>query len=64
MEVGRGGVSRFTSDRAIDDMPVWSPDGSRIAFKSDRSGEMSFYDKSSNASGDEKMFFQRPVLHP
>ncbi len=60
MEVGRGGVSRFTSDLAIDDMPVWSPDGSQIAFKSDRSrsGAMSFYKKSSNASGEEKMAFR------
>jgi serine/threonine protein kinase len=55
MEVGRGGVSRFTSHPAIDDMPVWSPDGSRIAFKSDRSGSMSFYEKASNASGEEKL---------
>ena len=56
MEVGRGGLSRFTSDRADDDMPVWSPDGSRIAFKSDRSGQMSFYHKSSSGTGEEKLF--------
>ena len=56
MEVGRGGLSRFTSDRADDDMPVWSPDGSRIAFKSDRSGQMAFYHKSSSGTGEEKLF--------
>ena len=59
MEVGRGGVSRLTTDPAIEDMPVWSRDGSRIAFKSDRSGRvMSFYEKPSNGSGEEKMVFR------
>ena len=58
MEVGRGGVSRFTTHRALDDMPVWSPDGSRIAFKSDRSGEMAFYHKSSSGTGQEQLFFR------
>jgi eukaryotic-like serine/threonine-protein kinase len=58
IEVGRGGVSRFTSDPAVDDMPVWSPDGSQIAFKSDRSGGMGVYHKSSNATGEEKLFFK------
>ncbi len=56
MEVGRGGISRFTSDRAVDDTPVWSPDGSRIAFKSDRSGQMAFYHKSSSGTGGEEVF--------
>ena len=51
MEVGRGGISQFTTDRAVDDMPVWSPDGSRIAFKSDRGGQMAFYHKSSSGTG-------------
>ena len=57
LEVGRGAISRFTSDRALDDMPVWSPDGTRIAFKSDRSGQMALYHKSSNASGEETVFY-------
>ncbi len=58
MEVGRGGLLRFTSDRALDDMPVWSPDGSRIAFTSDRSGQVDFYHKSSSGTGDEQMFLK------
>ena len=37
-------------------MPVWSPDGSRIAFKSDRSGQMAFYQKSSSGTGGEEVF--------
>src|SRR5207249_3629784 len=33
-DVLRGGSSRFTFDPASDTSPVWSPDGSRIAFAS------------------------------
>ena len=58
MELGRGGISRFTSDRAVDDMPVWSPDGSRIAFKSNRSGEIVFYHRSSSGTGAEEVLFK------
>ena len=58
MELGRGGISRFTSDRAADDMPVWSPDGSRIAFKSNRSGEIVFYHRSSSGTGAEEVLFK------
>ena len=56
MEVGRGRKSRFTFDPAVDDMPVWSPDGSRIAFQSDRSGRLAFYYKSSSGTGGEEVF--------
>ncbi len=58
MEVGRGGISRFTSDQGVDDMPVWSPDGSRIAFKSNRSGEMVFYHKSSSGTGADEVLYK------
>jgi serine/threonine protein kinase len=58
MEVGRGGVSRFTTHPALDDMPIWSPDGSRIAFKSERNGEMAFYHKSSSGTGEEELIYR------
>jgi Tol biopolymer transport system component len=35
-ETARGIARRFTSHPAVDGWPVWSPDGSRIAFQSSR----------------------------
>jgi Tol biopolymer transport system component len=31
-------ITRITNNEWIDDQPVWSPDGSKIAFRSDRGG--------------------------
>jgi Tol biopolymer transport system component len=31
-------ITRLTNNEWIDDQPVWSPDGSKIAFRSDRGG--------------------------
>ena len=38
LPIAGGEATRITSGRAIDIQPVWSPDGSRIAFTSDRAG--------------------------
>lgn len=40
----KGGQARqITSNPAYDYMPIWSPDGSKIAFASDRKGSMDIY---------------------
>jgi Tol biopolymer transport system component len=38
LDLDRGGSTRFTSDAAIDNDPLWSPDGTQIAFVSNRDG--------------------------
>ncbi len=38
VDVERGTHTRLTSDPAIDTLPLWTPDGSRIAFSSGRAG--------------------------
>ena len=47
-DIARGVSSRFTFDPALDITPVWSPDGSKIAFNSDRGGRDAIYIKDSD----------------
>jgi Tol biopolymer transport system component len=51
----RGGKTRLTFDPADDIDPVWSPDGTRIAFTSDRSGQRNIYWKLPDGSGPEEL---------
>jgi serine/threonine protein kinase len=51
-------TSRFTSDAARDRFPIWSPDGSRIAFESNRKGQRDLYQKSSSGAGAEELLLE------
>jgi serine/threonine protein kinase len=54
-------TSRFTFDAGSDEMPLWSPDGSRIVFDSDRKGKSNFnglYVKAANGAGSEELLFE------
>ena len=57
MELARGGRSRFTFDPGNDIYPVWSPDGSRILFGSDRRRRVQLCIRSADGVGAEE-----PVL--
>jgi Tol biopolymer transport system component len=57
VDLGRGVPSRFTFDPAQDEAPIWSPDGSRILWMSDRGGHNSFYEKTATGSGSEDVIF-------
>ena len=39
-DLERGGLTRFTTHRAYDWLPIWSPKGDRIVFASNRDGVM------------------------
>jgi eukaryotic-like serine/threonine-protein kinase len=56
-DVSRGLRTRFTFDPAIDNSPVWSPDGRSIVFASNRKGHFDLYRKSSNGSGTEELLY-------
>src|SRR5207253_94258 len=52
----RGTNTRFTFDDTHNETnPVWSPDGSRVVFSSNKAGNGDLYEKSANGSGEEKL---------
>ena len=53
-------ASRFTFDVAFDRWPIWSPDGSRIVFDSNRKGIRNFYIKPSSGAGSEDLLLESP----
>jgi len=59
LDLSRGGVStRFTFGSLIDINPVWSPDGSRIIFSSNRDGPYNLYQKPANGVKDEEVLLK------
>jgi hypothetical protein len=49
-------LRRITTNAATDIMPVWDPDGVRLAFRSDRDGSRAVYTTSGIGGGDFKRF--------
>ena len=59
LDLSRGGVStRFTFGSLVDTSPVWSPDGSRIIFSSNRDGPYNLYQKPANGVKDEEVLLK------
>jgi len=54
----RGAPTRFTFDPTEDFLPIWSPDGSRIVFVSDRAGAGNFYQKPASGAGNEELLLK------
>jgi hypothetical protein len=53
-DLARGVSSRFTFGGVNNGVPLWSPDGSTIVFRSDRNGIIDLFEKSASGQGEEK----------
>ena len=53
-----GGSMRLTFDGSRQTSPVWSADGRRVVFSSDRGGQHGVYEKATNGAGAEQLLFQ------
>ena len=55
VDLARGVRTRLTNNRAEDVAPVWSADGTQIAFSSNRNGRFELFQKSASGTGDEQL---------
>ena len=58
IDLASGNSTRFTFDPAQDLFPVWSPDGSRIVFGSDREGPRNLFQRSAKGAGKEELLLK------
>ena len=61
-DADRGGATRFTSAPGANTDVVWSPDGARILFSSDRGGPRDFFMKPASGATMETPFYASKVL--
>jgi Tol biopolymer transport system component len=61
MDLERHTTTRFTFNSASDNDPVWSPDGTKIAFVSNRDGGVfNLYQKSAGGTQDDGLLLKTP----
>jgi Tol biopolymer transport system component len=54
IDIARGVPSRFTFDSSSEDMPLWSPDGSRIVFRAIGHFGQRFFEQASTGTGPQE----------
>jgi len=58
IDLATGKPTRFTFDPAQELFAIWSPDGSRVAFSSDREGPRHLYQKAATGAGQEELLLK------
>ena len=58
IDAARGFPTRFTFDAANDVRPVWSADGNRLVFQSNRKGAFNLYWKLSSGAGADELLLE------
>ena len=59
-DFSRGAKTRFTFDPHIETYPVWSPDGTRIVYASNRAGPFQMFMKATSGVGPEEALIHEP----
>jgi serine/threonine protein kinase/dipeptidyl aminopeptidase/acylaminoacyl peptidase len=62
LDLARGASSRLTFDPGDDRFPVWSPDGSHIAWSANRDGAYQIYQKLASGDGTEELLRKEDVI--
>ena len=55
LDLIRGVSARLTFDPACDNLPIWSPDGQRVLYPSNRKGFFDLYLKAATGAGQEEL---------
>jgi eukaryotic-like serine/threonine-protein kinase len=58
VDLAQGSETRLTTDPTLDYAPVWSPDGKRIAFASDRDGPGNLYVRAADGAGRDELLLK------
>jgi dipeptidyl aminopeptidase/acylaminoacyl peptidase len=64
LDLARGVPTRFTADPAPDVAPIWSADGNKVIFRSDRGGLSELFEKPSGGSAVEHRLAQIEAWFP
>ena len=59
-DLGRTTLTRVTSDPSIDAHPVWTPDGRRVIFSSDRAGARNLFWQAADGTGEVERLSESP----
>jgi serine/threonine protein kinase len=55
-------TTRFTSEPSTEFFPMWSRDGTRIAFTSNKTGESGLFQRAASGAGTDELLFASPRL--
>jgi serine/threonine protein kinase len=58
LDLARGAKLRITYDSATDASPIWSPDGQRVVFRSNRGGLHDLFQKAANGAGQHTLLLR------
>ena len=58
LDIARGTPSRITFDPGLDSLPIWSQDGLRILWSSNRSGGFDLYVKRASGTGQDNLLIK------